>query len=81
MSEINSVFERVKAIVVDTLMLEDATRVQPESEFINDLYVDKMDFLELVVAWENEFNIQIPGDDAKKLTSVQEVVDYIIRLQ
>lgn len=69
-------FEKVKKIVADQLSVE-ATTIMPQSNFANDLGADSLDTVELVMALEEEFDIEIPDEAAEKITTVQEAVDYI----
>ena len=71
-----SVEEKVKAIIVDQLGV-DENQVKPEASFIDDLGADSLDTVELVMALEEEFDIEIPDEDAEKIASVQNAVDYI----
>jgi len=69
-------FETVKKIVVEQLSV-DAEKVTPQANFANDLGADSLDTVELVMALEEEFDIEIPDEAAEKITTVQEAVDYI----
>lgn len=69
-------FEKVKKIVTEQLSVE-ADVVKPQSNFANDLGADSLDTVELVMALEEEFHIEIPDEAAEKITTVQEAVDYI----
>jgi acyl carrier protein len=69
-------FQKVKKIVVDQLSV-DADTVTPQANFANDLGADSLDTVELVMALEEEFDIEIPDEAAEKITTVQEAVDYI----
>ena len=71
-----SVEEKVKEIIVDQLGV-DEKRVKSEASFIVDLGADSLDTVELVMALEEEFDIEIPDEDAEKIASVQNAVDYI----
>ena len=71
-----SVEEQVKEIIVDQLGV-DENQVKPEASFIDDLGADSLDTVELVMALEEEFDIEIPDEDAEKIASVQNAVDYI----
>jgi acyl carrier protein len=71
------IFERVKGIVVEQLEVNDASTVVPNASFTDDLHADSLDIVELVMALEEEFDIEIPDEDAEKILTVQEVVDYI----
>jgi len=73
----NEIFERVKEIVATQLSV-DAAKVVPEASFANDLSADSLDTVELVMALEEEFGVEIPDEAAEKITTVQEAVDYII---
>ena len=71
-----SAFDRVKAIVVEQLGVE-AAQVTPQSKFVEDLGADSLDVVELVMALEEEFDIEIPDEDAEKIATVGEAVKYI----
>ena len=71
-----SVEEKVKEIIVDQLGV-DEKQVKSEASFIDDLGADSLDTVELVMALEEEFDIEIPDEDAEKIASVQNAVDYI----
>ena len=68
--------ERVKKIVSEQLGADIST-VKNESSFIDDLGADSLDTVELVMALEEEFDTEIPDDDAEKITTVQQAIDYI----
>ena len=70
------VFEKVKGIIVEQLGVAD-TAVTLEASFIDDLGADSLDIVELVMALEEEFDIEIPDADAEKVVTVVDVVDYI----
>jgi acyl carrier protein len=69
-------FEKVKKIVADQLSVE-AEKITPQSIFMEDLGADSLDTVELVMALEEEFEIEIPDEAAEKIVSVQDAVDYI----
>ncbi|OOR99724.1 acyl carrier protein [Haemophilus paracuniculus] len=71
-----SIEERVKKIIVDQLGAEPAA-VKPEASFIEDLGADSLDTVELVMALEEEFDIEIPDEEAEKITTVQSAIDYV----
>ena len=73
MSDITS---RVKAIIADKLDVEE-TEVTPEASFTNDLGADSLDTVELIMAFEEEFDIEIPDEDAQKIKTVKDVIEYI----
>ena len=68
--------KRVKKIVSEQLGT-DAANVKNESSFIDDLCADSLDTVELVMALEEEFGTEIPDEDAEKITTVQQAIDYI----
>ena len=69
-------FDKVKEIIVDKLGVEDG-KITMEAKFIDDLGADSLDTVELIMQFEEEFNIEIPDEDAEGLLSVGEAVDYI----
>lgn len=73
-----SVFERVKSIIVEQLNV-DEEEVTPEASFVEDLGADSLDVVELVMALEEEFELEIPDEDAEKIQTVGEAVRYIER--
>lgn len=72
----SDIAERVKKIVVEHLGVEEA-KVTPEASFIDDLGADSLDTVELVMAFEEEFNIEIPDDAAEKILTVQDATNFI----
>ena len=72
----SSVEERVKNIIVTQLGVK-ADDEKNESKFIDDLGADSLDTVELVMALEEEFETEIPDEEAEKITSVQEAIDYV----
>jgi acyl carrier protein len=68
--------DRVKKIVVEHLGVE-PEKVTPEASFIDDLGADSLDIVELVMAFEEEFNVEIPDDAAEKIATVKDATDYI----
>jgi len=70
------IFEKVKNIVVEQLEVEPEA-VTPEANFANDLNADSLDTVELVMALEEEFDIEIPDEAAEQIATVQAAVDYI----
>ena len=75
MSE-KSIEEKVRDIIVDQLGVN-AEQVVPEAKFIDDLGADSLDTVELVMAFEEEFSVEVPDEDAEKLQSVGDVIKYI----
>jgi len=72
----NSIEDRVKDIIVEQLGVS-ADQVTTDAKFIEDLGADSLDTVELVMAFEEEFGIEVPDDEAEKLLSVGNVVTYI----
>ncbi len=67
---------KVKDIIVEQLGV-DPEKVKPEASFIDDLGADSLDIVELVMAMEEEFDLEIPDEDAEKLRTVQDVASYL----
>lgn len=75
--EVNVVmFEKVRQIIVDQLGI-DENEITMESSFIDDLGADSLDIVELIMALEEEFNLEIPDEEAEKISTVGDVVEYI----
>ncbi len=72
----DEIFNKVKKIVADQLSVNEAD-VQINSTFIDDLGADSLDIVELIMAFEEEFEIEIPDDAAEKIKTVKDAVDYI----
>ena len=70
------IFDKVKEIIVEQLGVAD-TSVTLEASFIDDLGADSLDIVELIMALEEEFDMEIPDADAEKIVTVGDVVDYI----
>ena len=71
-----TVEEKVKEIIVDQLGVDDK-KVTTSASFIDDLGADSLDTVELVMALEEEFDIEIPDEEAEKISKVQDAIDYI----
>ena len=72
----SSVEDRVKSIIVEQLGV-DADEVTPEASFVEDLGADSLDTVELIMAFEEEFGVEISDDEAEKIRKVKDAVDYI----
>ncbi|MFP6873580.1 MAG: acyl carrier protein [Verrucomicrobiales bacterium] len=72
----DNIEEKIKDIIVEQLGVG-ADQVKPEAKFIEDLGADSLDTVELVMAFEEEFSIEVPDEAAEKLTSVGDVISYI----
>jgi acyl carrier protein len=70
------VFEKVKKIIVEQLGVEE-DEIAMESSFIDDLGADSLDIVELIMALEEEFDLEIPDSEAEKISTVGDIVDYI----
>ncbi|MDZ4723761.1 MAG: acyl carrier protein [candidate division Zixibacteria bacterium] len=73
-----SVEERVKEIIIEQLGVE-AGQVTEKARFVDDLGADSLDTVELVMALEEEFSLEIPDEDAEKIVSVGDAIDYITK--
>ena len=71
------VFEKVREVICEQLGVEDAEIITMDTTFIDDLGADSLDIVELIMALEEEFDIEIPETDAEKISTVGEVVEYI----
>ena len=71
-----SVEERVKKMIAEKLGV-DLSEVVPEASFVNDLGADSLDLVELIMTMEEEFEMDISDDDAEKLVTVKDVIDFI----
>lgn len=74
--ETDEVFEKVKNIIVEQLSVPEDS-VTKEASFIDDLGADSLDVVELIMALEEEFDMEIPDTDAEKISTVNDVVEYI----
>lgn len=72
----NAILERVKKVVVEQLSVEE-NEVIPEASFTSDLGADSLDTVELVMAFEEEFGVEIPDEEAEKIATVQDAVSFI----
>jgi len=75
--EREELLKKIKAIVADKLSIGE-DQVTEEASFIDDLGADSLDTVELVMALEDEFNLDIPDDEAEKLTTVGKAMDYVL---
>lgn len=71
-----NVTEKIKEAIIDKLGVEES-QITPEASFIDDLGADSLDTVELIMALEEEFDLEIPDEDAEGLTTVKAVIDYI----
>ncbi len=71
-----ALFEDIQAVIVEQLNV-DTAQVTPEAEFVKDLGADSLDVVELIMALEEKFNIEIPDEQAEKIVNVGDVVKYI----
>jgi len=75
-----SVEDKVKKIIAEKLSV-DLDEVVPEASFVDDLGADSLDTVELVMALEEEFETEIPDEDAEKITTVQQAIDFVTARQ
>jgi acyl carrier protein len=73
----DTVLEKVKEVISEQLDVEDLDSITTETTFIDDLGADSLDIVELIMALEEEFDMEIPEEEAEKITSVGDVVTYI----
>jgi acyl carrier protein len=71
-----ALFDEVKEVIVEQLNVA-SEEVKPEAKFVEDLGADSLDVVEMIMALEEKFEIEIPDSDAEKIQTVQDVVDYI----
>ncbi|MEB3274980.1 MAG: acyl carrier protein [Prochlorothrix sp.] len=71
------IFNDVKTLVVEKLSVDNPDLVTPAASFADDLGADSLDVVELVMALEDKFGIEIPDEDAEGITTVQQAIDYI----
>ena len=71
------IYTKVKSIVIEKLGVEEEDKVKPEAHFANDLGADSLDVVEMVMALEDQFGIEIPDEDAEGIATVQDAVNYI----
>jgi len=72
----SEIAQKVKQIIIDKLGVEES-EVTPEASFTNDLGADSLDTVELIMEFEKEFNIAIPDDQAEKISTVGQAIEYI----
>lgn len=77
----DNIFDRVKDVIVEQLGVEDESSVTMATTFIDDLGADSLDVVELIMALEEEFEMEIPEVEAEKIVSVGDVVEYIKSVQ
>lgn len=70
-------FEKVKGIIVEQLGLEESQEITKETSLINDLEADSLDAVEIVMAIEDEFGIEIPDEDAEGFKNIGDIVDFV----
>ena len=71
-----STFNKIKEVIIDKLGVDEST-ISEESHFVNDLGADSLDTVELIMEFEEEFGIEIPDEDAEKITTVSSAIKYI----
>ena len=72
----DAIFDKIKDIIVEQLGI-DEEEIQIDSSFVDDLGADSLDIVELIMAMEEEFSLEIPDEDAEKLVSVSDAVKYV----
>lgn len=76
MASAEEITERIKSIIVEQLGVS-MEEVTPEASFIEDLGADSLDIVELIMALEEEYEMEIPDEDAEKIQTVQDVINYV----
>jgi acyl carrier protein len=74
-----SIEVKIKEIIAEKLGLNDVSEINNEASFIDDLGADSLDTVELVMAFEEEYGIEISDEDAEKITTVQKAIDFVIQ--
>ena len=74
------IMEKISKVIVEKLGVKEE-KVTPEATFVDDLGADSLDQVELIMALEDAFDIEIPDEEAEKLKKVQDVIDYVKNLQ
>ena len=72
----NATYERLRDIIADTLKVDKA-KVTPEASFADDLKADSLDLVELIMAFEDEYGVEIPDEDAQKIRTVGNALEYV----
>ena len=75
-----STFDKVKEVIIDKLGVEESA-IKNEAHFVDDLGADSLDTVELIMEFEEEFGIEIPDEDAEKITTVGTALEYIEKAQ
>lgn len=70
-------FEKVVKIIGDQLGLDDVSKVKPETSLVKDLEADSLDAVEIIMAIEDEFDVEIPDEDAEKFNNIGDILNYI----
>ena len=73
----NEIFEKIKGIVIDQLGVEDPDRIQMDTSMTKDLEADSLYVIEVIMAIEEEFDIEIPDEDAEQFTTMEDIVNYV----
>ena len=72
-----TVVDELRDLVIEDLGLDPGTKITPEDAFVEDLGADSLDLVELIMSLEERFNIEIPDEDAEKLVTVKDVLNYL----
>ena len=72
----DAIFQKVRQLIAEQLGLEE-DEITPESSFLDDLGADSLDLVELIMAFEEEYELEIPDEDAERITTVADAVEYI----
>lgn len=70
-------FEKIVKIIGDQLGLDDVSKVKPETSLVKDLEADSLDAVEIIMAIEDEFDVEIPDEDAEKFNNIGDILTYV----
>ena len=73
----NDIFDKIKDIIVEQLSVDDPDRITPETSLTKDLEADSLYVVEVIMAIEDEFGIEIPDEDAEQFSCVEDIVDFV----
>ncbi|SHH96554.1 acyl carrier protein [Sporanaerobacter acetigenes] len=71
------IFEKVRGIIAEQLEIEEVESIKPEASIMNDLEADSLDAVEVMMGIEDEFDIEIPEEDAEKFKNIKDIVEYV----
>lgn len=72
-----NIFEKIRDIIADHLEIEEVENIKPETSLMNDLEADSLDAVEVMMDIEDEFDIEIPDEDAEEFKNIKDIVEYV----